>query len=35
MVAGLRLLKYWRGGRPTFINQRLSFLSKEKKNKPA
>ncbi|USK32909.1 DUF2953 domain-containing protein [Bacillus sp. F19] len=35
IVAGLRLLKYWRGGRPTIINQQLSFLSKEKKNKPA
>lgn len=35
IVAGLRLLKYWRGGRPTFINQQLSFLSKEEKNKPA
>ncbi|PLR68417.1 DUF2953 domain-containing protein [Bacillus sp. UMB0893] len=35
IVAGIRLLKYWRGGRPTFINQPFSFLSKEKKNKSA
>jgi hypothetical protein len=35
IVAGLRLLKYWRGGRPTLINQQFSILSKDKKNKPA
>ncbi len=34
MLAGLRLLKYWRGGRPTLRDQQFSFLSK-KKNTPA
>ncbi|MBD1380126.1 DUF2953 domain-containing protein [Metabacillus arenae] len=34
MLAGLRFVKYWKGGRPWFKNSPFSFLN-EKKNKTA
>ncbi|MFC0270303.1 DUF2953 domain-containing protein [Metabacillus herbersteinensis] len=34
MVAGLRFVKYWKGGRPHFINRPFSFIfGDDKKNK--
>lgn len=30
MVAGIKLVKYWKGGRPYFQSKQLSFMSKSK-----
>ncbi len=30
MLAGIKLVKYWKGGRPKFHSKQLSFLSKDK-----
>lgn len=32
MLAGIRIVKYWKGGRPTFKTRPLSVLSKEDKH---
>jgi hypothetical protein len=32
MLAGIKLWKYWKGGRPNFQSKQLSFMSKNKSN---
>ena len=32
MVAGLKLVKFWKGGKPKFKTKPLSFISKDKSN---
>lgn len=32
MLAGIKLVKYWKGGRPNFQSDQLKFMSKDKTN---